>query len=263
MDDTNQNPHTNSQDDAYPDNPTASSIIGLEEEQPNEDMTEEPAVFVDMQDAVEVQVDDNDVPMDDEDQDEAAPSDATSVQDMSKAKVESHTGPVYSVAAHYDSTKLLILSGGGDDKSFLHQIVPGHAPSTLLLAHAHSDTVSCVAFNNPYVSDDLSKTPKLAAVGGYDGAIVLYDPDTGSKLKELEGPSDVEWLCFHPKGGSVRYLVALESGAFCASSIIFSKTISLFVYRFYWLALYQMGPFGCIIFPHPSVCKCLWDTRVV
>mmetsp|Transcript_25402 Transcript_25402/g.45852 ORF Transcript_25402/g.45852 Transcript_25402/m.45852 type:complete len:479 (-) Transcript_25402:94-1530(-) len=228
MNDTNQNPHTNSQDDEYAQNSTASSIIGLEEEQPNEDM-EEPAVFVDMQDAVEVEVNDDDVPMD-EDQEEAAPSDATSVQDMSKAKVESHTGPVYSVAAHnYDSTKLLILSGGGDDKSFLHQVVPGNAPSTLLLAHAHSDTVSCVAFNNRYVSDDLSKTPKLAAVGGYDGAIVLYDPDTGSKLKELEGPSDVEWLCFHPKGGSVLLAGSVSDGTIWMYHIPTSKCLQVFV----------------------------------
>jgi ribosome assembly protein SQT1 len=164
----------------------------------------EESAFVDMKDAIEVNVDDNDIPMEEEDEVEETPQ--TTVEDMSKVKLESHTGPVYSVAAHYDSTlqSLSILSGGGDDKSFLHRIVPANAPSTLPLTHVHSDTVSCTAFNNAYISDDLSKTPKLAAVGGYDGAIVLYDPDTGNKLKELEGPSDVEWLCFHPKGGSVR-----------------------------------------------------------
>lgn len=216
--DTNQNP-TNSQGDA------SSTMMGLEDEQPNEDMMEEPAVFVDMQDAVECQVDDNDVPMEEEEEQDAAPSETTRIEDMSKAKLESHTGPVYAVAAHYDSTaQLLILSGGGDDKSFLHQIVPGNAPSTRLLSHAHSDTVSSVALNHSFVSDDLVKTPKLAAVGGYDGAIVLYDPDTGTKLKELEGPSDVEWLCFHPKGGSVCNTVVFCIGvSFVPESIEFSQ----------------------------------------
>ncbi len=183
---------------------------------------------------------------------------------MSKAKLESHTGPVYAVAAHYDSTaQLLILSGGGDDKSFLHQIVPGNAPSTRLLPHAHSDTVSCVALNHAYVSDDLVKTPKLAAVGGYDGAIVLYDPDTGTKLKELEGPSDVEWLCFHPKGGSVcNTVVVLECLLYLNPLSFLKYNLTLCVYRFYWLVLYPTEPFGCITFLHPSVYKSLWDTRV-
>lgn len=171
-------------------------------------MEDEEPTFVDMKDAVEVKVDDDNVPMDDDDDEEEEveqQSESKPVKDMSKIQLTSHTGPVYSVAAHYDASQqsLSILSGGGDDKSFLHKVVVGNAPSTLPLSHVHTDTVSCAAFNNEYVSEDLQKTPKLAAVGGYDGAIVLYNPDTGEKIKELEGPSDVEWLCFHPKGGSV------------------------------------------------------------
>ena len=34
-------------------------------------------------------------------------------------------------------------------------------------------------------------------------AILLYDPDTGAKLHSFEGPTDVEWVAFHPKGGTV------------------------------------------------------------
>ena len=61
----------------------------------------------------------------------------------------------------------------------------------------------------------------LVAVGSYDGSIVLYnadddnaDDDTtnsntqqlqgiGKLVQVLEGPSDVEFLTFHPKGGTV------------------------------------------------------------
>ena len=76
---------------------------------------------------------------------------------------------------------------------------------------------------------DLIKTPKLAAVGGYDGAIVLYDPDTGNKLKELEGPSDVEWLCFHPKGGSVLLAGSVSDGTIWMYHIPTSKCLQVFV----------------------------------
>jgi ribosome assembly protein SQT1 len=32
---------------------------------------------------------------------------------------------------------------------------------------------------------------------------VIYDADTGTQKLKLEGPSDVEWMAFHPKGGTV------------------------------------------------------------
>jgi len=38
--------------------------------------------------------------------------------------------------------------------------------------------------------------------GAYDGAIVVYDADTGRKVQQFEGRTDVEWLCFIPKGGT-------------------------------------------------------------
>ena len=205
-----------------PQNSTASMLDDLEE----------PA-FVDMKDAIEVEVDEDSVPMEEDDDDEeVAVSENIPVQpDMSTTKLESHSGPVYSVAAHLDpSTRSLsILSGGGDDKSFLHRIVTGAAPTTLPLAHVHSDTVSCAAFNVNFIGE--TNTPKLAAVGSYDGAIVLYEFETGNKVKELEGPSDVEWLCFHPKGGSVR---ATRVGGY--KGVLLSRdSHELLVCRFSWL----------------------------
>jgi len=50
---------------------------------------------------------------------------------------------------------------------------------------------------------DMAKQPQWLAVGGYDGAIVLYSAETGALQQTLEGPTDVECLAFHPKGGTV------------------------------------------------------------
>jgi ribosome assembly protein SQT1 len=196
----------------------------------DEVVDQEPA-FLDMEDAIEVIVDEENVPMEEE-EDEEVPEVAKTladVVDMSTVKLESHTGPVYSVAAHYDTTSksLSILTGGGDDKSFLHRMISGGAPSTLPLAHVHTDTVSCCAFNIDFIGD--TNTPKLAAVGGYDGAIVLYDAESGSKFKELEGPSDVEWLSFHPKGGSVLLAGSMSDGTIWMYHIPTSKCLQVFV----------------------------------
>lgn len=170
---------------------------------------EEPA-FLDASEVVEVEVDDDQPMEEEEDEEEEDPLDAgdetRQIEDVSKVKIDAHNGPIYAVASHIDANmSLTIVSGGGDDKAFLHKVAPDGTKATTPLSHPHTDSVSCVALNNAFISADLSKTPKLAAVGGYDGAIVLYDPDTGKKLKEFEGPSDVEWVCFHPKGGLVSF----------------------------------------------------------
>mmetsp|Transcript_6305 Transcript_6305/g.7269 ORF Transcript_6305/g.7269 Transcript_6305/m.7269 type:complete len:188 (+) Transcript_6305:32-595(+) len=168
--------------------------------------------FIKEGEAVEVEVDDNDIPMD-EDDDEgkedspAVPTNVTKEQpDMSIQTISSHgTSSVYAVASHYDSTSncLSMVTGGGDDKAFLHKLDTNNSLATIALDHAHTDSVSSVASNHKYISSDLTKTPKYIAVGAYDGSIVLYNPDSGEKIKVLDGPTDVEFLSFHPKGGSV------------------------------------------------------------
>jgi ribosome assembly protein SQT1 len=75
----------------------------------------------------------------------------------------------------------------------------------------------------------LTKTPKYAAVGAYDGAIVVYDPVSGAKIQELEGPSDVEFLCFHPKGGSVLLAGSAEDGTVWMYHLPTSKCMQVFV----------------------------------
>jgi len=171
-------------------------------------------------DAIEVEVNDDDVPMDDDDDDEEAlTSDAnvnapsttatgaeTETPNMSIQTIESHKlSSIYSIASNYDplTNCLSIITGGGDDRAFLHKLDNHNTVGSLQLPHVHTDSVSSVATNEKYVSGDLAKTPKYIAVGAYDGSIVLYNPENGEKLQALDGPTDVEFVSFHPKGGSV------------------------------------------------------------
>lgn len=171
------------------------------------DYDDDTPAFVRPDEAVEVEIGDDDVPMeDDEDDDEAVDAQDQQqhdvvVEDVSDLQLSTHTGPIYALAAHPTPQGLVIVSGGGDDAAFLHHIRA--EPTSIRLSHAHKDSVAAVALNLAYIGDDLTKTPPMLAVGGYDGAIIVYHPETGEKIRQLEGPTDVEWLAFHPKGGTV------------------------------------------------------------
>ena len=99
------------------------------------------------------------------------------------------------------------------------------------LVHPHSDSVSCTALNSRYIHADVSgrRQRELLAVGSYDGCIALYDLDDvrgragGSGADEgativqdpallLEGPTDVEYLSFHPRGGTVLLAGSVADG---------------------------------------------------
>ena len=202
---------------------------------PLDDSDDEAPEFIDLNEAVEVHVDDDDVPMEDEDDEEVQEmgeddmAEMEPVVDMSRVVISSHSDAVYSVACYVENGKLMILSGGGDDKAYFHQLASGASTATSqLLSYSHTDTVSSVAYNLDYVSDDLTKTPRLAAVGSYDGSILLYDPDTAEQKLKLEGPSDVEWLSFHPKGGSVL-LVGSGDGTVWMFHIPLNRCLQVFV----------------------------------
>eukprot|EP00571_Detonula_confervacea_P013391 CAMPEP_0172302202 /NCGR_PEP_ID=MMETSP1058-20130122/3944_1 /TAXON_ID=83371 /ORGANISM="Detonula confervacea, Strain CCMP 353" /LENGTH=490 /DNA_ID=CAMNT_0013012593 /DNA_START=158 /DNA_END=1630 /DNA_ORIENTATION=+ len=141
--------------------------------------------------------------------------------DQSKATFTSHTDAIYAIASHYDpsSHSLSIASGGGDDKAYLHQITTSNGvqqTNTTALSHPHTDSISCVAFNTPFVTKDVSGKVQnnQLAVGSYDGSIVLYNAEnnSGELLQVLEGPSDVEFLTFHPKGGTVLLAGSIADG---------------------------------------------------
>lgn len=178
----------------------------------SDDDIDDTPLFVQDGDAVEVQVDDTNVPMDDDDDDTVAPAQDgmtadTPVVDMAKSVISTHADPVYAVACSSNNTTLRLVSGGGDDKAFWHELnmTTAQTQSTPLEAHyPFKDSISAVASNTPFIHFDTTKPPNpdWMAVGGLDGSIVLFGPD--SKVQPLEGPSsDIEWLCWHPKGGNV------------------------------------------------------------
>mmetsp|Transcript_11999 Transcript_11999/g.28463 ORF Transcript_11999/g.28463 Transcript_11999/m.28463 type:complete len:476 (-) Transcript_11999:1-1428(-) len=180
------------------------------------DIVDDVTDFIDMKDAVEIHVDD-DLPMDEDDDNDITENPSVEntnennvtekkMADISDLQLSSHNDSVYAVASFVENGDISILSGGGDDKAFQYKISGGKgARSTAVtqLPYPHTDTVSSVAYNLQYVGNDPKKTPRMAAVGSYDGSIVVYDADTGTQKMKLEGPSDVEWLSFHPKGGIV------------------------------------------------------------
>jgi len=203
----------------------------------NVDYDDEPAFLSPDDDAVEVVPDDDDAggaePMDDEDEDMAdgaddgggdaagAGGDRTrqTSPDRSALTLISHSGqPVYAVAAHLDPStgSLTVATGGGDDRAFLHKVVPTSSVAAAATPPSppaseskqlckRSDTVSSLAFNAEYIDPNATGKAgrKLAAAGCYDGTIGLYDADTGEEAATLDGPSDVEFVAWHPKGGTV------------------------------------------------------------
>ena len=244
-----------------------------------ENYEDEAPTFIDMNDAVEVNVPDGNIAIDDDDDimmdDDNGDNDAAQQQqlaaklnntnnsasgsasassssskvpivDQSKATFTSHTDAIYAISSYYNPTThtLSILSGGGDDRAYLHQVTTSTSSSstsgvqqhtnTISLSHPHTDSISCVAFNTPYITNDVGgKLQKnLVAVGSYDGSIVLYNADDnaddiaansntqqqqqqqgiGKLVQVLEGPSDVEFLTFHPKGGTVLLAGSIADG---------------------------------------------------
>jgi ribosome assembly protein SQT1 len=205
----------------------------------DEEIFDEPPTFIDMNSAVEVKVnddapppaddnDDDDMAMEDDDQNAAAAgSDAAQQQpvvDQSKATFTSHSDAIYAIKSHYDpqSQTLHVVSGGGDDRAYLHLMTTSSSSSpsspsqskTIPLAHPHTDSISCVSLNTQFIHNDPSGTIQSnnIAVGSYDGSIVLYSTIDGQLLHVFEGPTDVEWLTFHPNGGTVLLSGSIADG---------------------------------------------------
>lgn len=199
----------------------------------NEDeVFDEPPTFIDLNSAVEVKVNDSAPTNDDDDdaammdEDEMGTNNATlendntqqqqPITDQSKATFTSHTDAIYAITSHYDtpSNTLYIVSGGGDDRAYLHLLNQQGQTKTVPLGHPHTDSISCVALNTPYITSDVSGVVQQnhIGVGSYDGSIVLYSTIDGSLVHVFEGPTDVEWLRFHPRGGTVLLVGSIADG---------------------------------------------------
>ena len=223
------------------------------QEQPDEQADTSPE-FITADDAVEVAVHDDTVPMEEEDDEDdkannqenamsdAAAADSTATVDMAQATLTTHTGPVYAVQAFYHAQQsqqqgLSIVSGGGDDKAMVHRITSSSSSSeSHTLAHQHTDSVSAVAWNLPYLlppttesNNNNNNSLPLLAVGAYDGAICLYHAETLQPHLQFEGPTDVECLAFHPKGGTVLLVGSAADGTVWMYHITLNKCLQVFV----------------------------------
>ncbi|CAG8490317.1 1111_t:CDS:10, partial [Acaulospora colombiana] len=117
-------------------------------------------------------------------------NDANSMEDMDEDNDEDRAGDVVDLID--DSIQGFFshqaVSGGGDDKSFLWRTDTGEQLYELT---GHTDTVTSVMF---------SKNGEFVASGGMDGKILVWKVDGGELVASLEGPDEVMWIDWHPKG---------------------------------------------------------------
>lgn len=142
-----------------------------------------------------------DVPMDDDSDDEGAPQDGEGegadkeeFVDNSIAAFYSHRKSVFSVSLHPSfPNPPLALSGGEDDGGWIWNTQDG---SEVVRLGGHTDSVTSALFN---------AAGDLAATGGMDGKVRIWrkrsqDFLTWEFLTNLEGPDEVVWVDWHPKG---------------------------------------------------------------
>ncbi|TPX43343.1 hypothetical protein SeMB42_g04760 [Synchytrium endobioticum] len=118
---------------------------------------------------------------------EARAADQSLPTDDSIQAFTDHHEPVYSVAIN-PMNPLMVLSGGGNDQSFIWRLDTGEKVFDI---PPHSDSVSGVQFSND---------GRFAASGSMDGKIHVVSTDNGNLIATVEGPNEVACLEWHPRG---------------------------------------------------------------
>ena len=96
---------------------------------------------------------------------------------------------------------------GGDDVAYVHKINTCNnnitSCNSKLLNYKHKDSASCSLFVN-----------NALAVGSYDGTMQSCNNtnDHNNIFLNLEGPSDVEFLTFHPNSNGTTSLAGSYDG---------------------------------------------------
>ncbi|KAJ3714270.1 WD40 repeat-like protein [Lentinula raphanica] len=143
--------------------------------------------------------DDGDQPMDEAEENEAddtlgelAAGSSGSGEDNSVQAFLNHQSSVFAVAVH--PTQPLAVSGGEDDLGYIWDITDGEV---IVKLTGHTDSVVCVGW---------SFDGQIVSTGGMDGKIRLWrrvgqeDYRTWEFLTELQGPDEVLFMKWHPKG---------------------------------------------------------------
>jgi len=163
--------------------------------------------YIDMNTAVEVKVEDaepmesdDEMEMEDEMNDDLP---ERILEDESMYKIKSHNDSIYNVSIDVDGCT--VCSGGGDDVAYLHKLTMNNntsiTSSSNLLSYKHKDSVSCSTFAND-----------ILAVGSYDGIIQIYNKATSQHIVQVEGPSDIEFLKFHPNSNATILMAGSSDG---------------------------------------------------
>ncbi|KAG0706802.1 ribosome biogenesis protein Sqt1 [Suillus ampliporus] len=153
-------------------------------------------VFIDSGDVLAEVPDDGDHLMDEDDEAEdgvgSFPSGAPDVKDNSLQHFTAHNGSVFAISCH--PTEPLAVSGGEDDLGYIWDITDGEV---IVKLTGHTDSVSSASF---------SSDGQMIATGGMDGKVRIWrrvgtvNFRNWEFLTELQGPDEVIWLRWHPRG---------------------------------------------------------------